>query len=158
MLTKSRSGVFVLDPMRPGQRGQHSAVCKILAFDTFKEGEKEQTQPNFISSAVCELRSASVRNLISQAVLGKKPPFSSLHGLSPALINHGPLPGGEAALEETSPQESHRSLAQQPGTAKQHHASFSFPNYDGRSPCWLYCWKSIHWSQSKPLVCSQEAL
>lgn len=29
MLTKCRSGVFVLDLTKPGQRGQHKAICKI---------------------------------------------------------------------------------------------------------------------------------
>lgn len=35
MLTKRRSGVFALDAMKPGQRGQCKAICKILAFDIF---------------------------------------------------------------------------------------------------------------------------
>lgn len=78
MLTKSRSGVFILDTTRPGQRGQHRAVCKKLAFDIFKKGEKEQIQPDFISSAVCEFGLASVGNIIVQAVFERMLSFSSL--------------------------------------------------------------------------------
>lgn len=131
MLTKPRSGVFVLDPTRLDQRGHHKAVCKTSAFDIFKR-EKEHIYPDLISSAVCAFGLTSVRNIIIQAVFGRTPTFSSLHGLSP-LTRLWKLPllfldGGQSQRKVPPPRPHPRSLTQprplQPTKARQLHIAF----------------------------------
>lgn len=165
MLTKPRSGVFVLDPTRLDQRGHHKAVCKTSAFDIFKR-EKEHIYPDLISSAVCAFGLTSVRNIIIQAVFGRTPTFSSLHGLSP-LTRLWKLPllflDGRQSQRKVPPPAPAPGVSHSPGLSSPRKPDnstlpFLFPNDCGWSPCWLRCWKFIHSSPNKSRDCPCEGL